>query len=311
MLIFLALAFLLSAVFSALTLHFLVSLFVFALGEAKSVSAGSVNGCNVWPWAVLISTGACLAARGPYGYAGLVFVPSGTLLMGLLVALRLRFAERASRRREFSVAEGKVLSARDGRQLFPQYLVDESSYYCTGPATGYCLYSIQLRSVHGTMATNGYVDEREMQKDLRALIEGAGVKRLSLMFATLEGSALRPLKLGDELAGLILTRGSELPGKEGGWWQQFVHMRLDEKAVVEIAPQALRDHLRVLAATFARDISRSDGLQREVEGLQAMASAARSTIWAMSPEAFADFAKDYPVDFSLAAGLPDQAAESE
>lgn len=309
--IYLVLAVALSALVSVFTLHFLVDLFVALLGEEKSVSSSSVNGCNVWPWAVLISTGACFAVQGPFGYAGLSFVPSGPLLTALFVALRLRFGESAARRRQFSVEGGKIVRTKDGRELFPQYLVDESAYYCTGPASGYCLYSIQLRSVHGTLAANGYLDESEMQRDLRALVEDVGVKRLSLTFATPEGPAYRALRLGDELAGLILTRGSELPGDEYGWWQQFIQPGFEEDAVVEIEPRTLRDRLRALAATFARDISRSDGLRHEVEELRAMAGEARSSIWAMSPDKFSDFAKDYPVEIRFGAPFPDQAADSE
>lgn len=311
MIIFLAIAFLLSAVFSALTLHFLVAFCVFALGEAKSISAGSVNGCNIWPWAVLISMGACFVARGPYGYAGLIFAPSGTLLMAVLVALRLRFGNRAARRREFVVEGGRVLGRKDGRQLSPQYLVDESSYYCTGPASGYCLYSIELKDVHGTVAANGYLDEGEMQSDRRALVEDAGVKRLRLTFATPDGSVVWVNHLGDELAGLILTRGSELPGDEWDWWQQFIQPGSREGAVVEVELRTLRGRLKALASNFARHIARSEVLQREVGELLAFAGAAGSIIWAMSRDRFSDFVQSHPGEIRFGAPRSDSAADSE
>jgi hypothetical protein len=300
MMIFLALAVALSALVSLFTLHLLVELFVAVLGDERSVSSGSVNGCNIWPWAILISTGVCFAAWGRFGYLGLSFAPSGTLLAALLVALRLRFGERSARRREFSVERGKIVRTKDGRQLFPQYLVDESGYYCTGPASGYCLYSIQLKSVQGTLAANGYVDEREMQKDLRALIDDVGVKRLSLTFATDDGEgAFLIANLSDELAGLILTRGSELPGAEYGWWQQFIQPGSEENAVVELTPETLRDRVAAVASTWARDISRSDQLRREIQGLRDMAAEAHSSIWAMSPEAFSTFSEDCPVEIKF------------
>jgi hypothetical protein len=312
MIIYLALAVTLSALISLFTLHVLVELFVAVLGEEQSVSSGSVNGCNIWPWAILISTGVCFTAWGRFGYLGLSFAPSGTLLAALLVALRLRFGERAARRREFSVERGKIVRRKDGRQLFPQYLVEESGYYCTGPASGYCLYSIQLKSVQGTLAANGYVDEREMQKDLRALIDDVGVKRLSLTFATDDGEGeLLIANLSDELAGLILTRGRELPGAEYRWWQQFIQPGFEEDAVVELTPETFRDRVAAVASTWARDISRSAGLRREIQGLRDMAAEARSSIWAMSPEAFSDFVEDYPGVTRLGAQFRDPMTDTE
>jgi hypothetical protein len=309
--VYLAIAFLLSALVSLFTLHYLVDLFVAVLGRENSVSSASVNGCNVWPWAVLISTGACFAARGPFGYVGLSFAPAGTLLAALVVALRLRFGETAARRREFAVETGKIVRTKDGIELFPQYLVDESAYYSTGPASGWYRYSIELRSLQGSMAVNAYLDEGEMRRDLQALVEDAGVKRLSLSFATREGPAFRVHNLTSELAGLILTRGNELPDEEYGWWQQFVQPGFEGDAVVEIEPRTLRDRLRALAATFAEDISGDDGLRREVEVLQAMAGGARSSIWAMSPGRFSEFAAGYPVEIRFGARRPGQAAEIE
>jgi hypothetical protein len=300
MITYLALAVALSALISLFALHVLVELFVALLGEEQSVSSGSVNGCNIWPWAILISTGVCFAAWGRFGFLGLSFAPSGTLLAALLVALRLRFGERAARRREFSVERRKIVRTKDGRQLFPQYLLEESGYYCTGPASGYCLYSIQLKSVQGTLAANGYVDEREMQKDLRALIDDVGVKRLSLTFATDDGEgAFLIANLSDELAGLVLTRGSEL--------QQFIQPGFEENAVVEVEPKTLQGRVKALASTFARDISRSEKLRREVEDLLALADQARSSIWAMSPNRFREFVKDYPGVIRLGARPHDTA----
>jgi len=309
--VYLPLAVLLSALVSVLTLHYLVDLFVAVLGEGKSVSSVSVNGCHVWPWAVLISTAACFAARVHFGYVGLSFAPAGTVLVALLVAVRLRFGETAARLREFAVEGGKIVRTEDGRELFPQYLVDESAYYSTGPASGYCRYSIELRSLQGTMAANGYLDEAEMRRELRALVEGAGVKRLSLGFATRDGPTFRVHNLTGELAALILTRGSELPGEEIGWWQQFVQPGFEEDAVVEIEPRTLQDRLRVLAATFAKDISRSDGLRREVEVLGALVGEARSSIWAMSPARFSELAAGYPVEIRFGGRRPDQPADMD
>jgi hypothetical protein len=311
MITYLALAVALSALISLFALHVLVELFVALLGEEQSVPSGSVNGCNIWPWAILISTGVCFAAWGRFGFLGLSFAPSGTLLAALLVALRLRFGERAARRREFSVERRKIVRTKDGKQLFPQYLVEESGYYCTGPASGYCLYSIQLKSVQGTLAANGYVDEREMQKDLRALIDDVGVKRLSLTFATDDGEgAFLIANLSDELAGLILTRGSEVLGAEYSWWQQFIQPGFEENAVVEVEPKTLQGRVKALASTFARDISRSEKLRREVEDLLALADQARSSIWAMSPNRFREFVKDYPGVIRLGARPHDTANDT-
>ncbi|UCC82349.1 MAG: hypothetical protein JSW46_15380 [Gemmatimonadota bacterium] len=308
---YLGITVLLSALISVLTLHFMVDLLVAVLGEEKSVSSGSVNGCDVWPWAVIISTGVCFVAWSRIGYLGLSFAPSGTLFAALLVALRLRFGDRAGRRRQFSVEGGRILSTKDGRQLFPQYLVDESSYYCTGPASGYCLYSIELKSAQGTLASNGYVDEQEMQRDLKALIEEVGVKHLGLTFVTQEGPAFRTHNLNDELARLVLIRGSELPGDEYGWWRQFIQPGSEKDVVVEVSPRTLQARLKALASSFARDIARSDRIQREVEALLAFAGEARSSIWAMSSEKFSEFVKDYPVEIRLAAPRSAQAVEPE
>jgi hypothetical protein len=260
---------------------------------------------------VIISTAVCFVAWGRIGYLGLSFAPSGTLLMAILVALRLRFGERAGRRREFAVEGGMVVGTKDGRRIFPQYLVDESSYYCTGPASGYCLYSIKLKSVQGTLASNGYVDEHEMRRDLKALVEEVGIKRLSLTFVTPEGPAVRTHNLGRELVGLILTRGSELPAEEYGWWQQFIQPGLQENAVLEVEPATLHGRLKALASSFERDIARSEGLEREVEDSLAFAGGARSTVWAMSPDQFSDFVKNHPAEIRFGAPRSDEAAEPE
>ncbi|UCC73597.1 MAG: hypothetical protein JSV86_03265 [Gemmatimonadota bacterium] len=308
---YLGLTVLLSALISLPALHVLVDLFGALLGKEKSVSSSSVNGCNVWPWAVLVSTGVCFAAWGRFGYFGLSLAPVGTLLMSLLVALRLRFGDRAARRTEFLVDGAKITSTMDGRELYPQYLVDEVEYYCTGPASGYCVYYIELKGAHRTLAANGYLDEGRMRRDLRALIEDAGVKRLSLTFAADGSEGFRIANLGGELAGLILTRGSELPGEEYSWWQQFIRPGLDEGPVVQLEPSTVLDRLKGLATTFASDISRSGGLRHGIANLLAMAGEARSTIWAMPRDAFADFVDAHSdAQFTAAAPLLDRAADA-
>jgi hypothetical protein len=150
-----------------------------------------------------------------------------------------------------------------------------------------------------------------MQSDRRALVEDVGVKRLGLAFATPEGPGVRVQNLGVELAGLILTRGSELPADEYAWWQQFIQPGFHENAVVEVRPSTLQSRLMALASKFAGDIARSAGLQREVEGLLAFAGDARSSVWAMSPKMFSEFVKESPVEIRLAAPRSDQAAEPE
>lgn len=294
MLLYLGSAAFISGVIGVLTLHIGVSLLVGTLGEERFISPGSVNGCNSWPFAIIISTAVCAFAWRDYGYAGLAFTPAGPIVTIVFVTLRLRFGERGARRRQFVVQGGVIRRTNGGGELSPLYVAGDSGYYCTGPATGYSLYGLQLWSADGILARNAYLSEAEKDRELQALLQQAGLKRLSLVFvAPRRSGGFVTHTLSRAWAHLILARGSQMPAQELAWWELFVQPRFRQDTIVELDAALLAQRIESFAATWLGEIAESRELARDLGQLQALIQTASGNVRAMSEERLRSFIQEH------------------
>ena len=269
---YLALAFVLSAVVTVVSLHITVALLVAILGEQKSISTAAVNGCNSWPFATLISLGVCAFVWNDFGYQGLFFTPVGTLIAASFVAFRLRFRDAGARVEEFIVEGRATMSASRRRPIRADYVAEDGGYYSTGPASGYCVYKLELWGTDGLLARNSYVHEGRKDKDLKALVHRAGVKMMSLTFiGGYDDKNYATHTMSREMAHLILTRGRELAPQERSWWEQFIQPRFTDSDVIGVEPEVLNRRLRAYAGTWPKEISQSEDLQGELTSLKTLA----------------------------------------
>jgi hypothetical protein len=237
---YLALAFVISAILSAVSLQIGTALLCALLGEEKCVTTDGLNGCNWWPLSVLTSTGICYLLWSAYGWHGLTGTIVGPLLSILFAAMYLRFGHRQFREKEFDLTRDGVVDRRSGKLLRPEYIIARSSYESTGPASGYCLHSIVLKNSEGVLAANGYVSELGYERDRHRLIFEKGLPTLSVCFFCETEGEFKSVTLGEEWNDLIFPSDSQIPPKYRVWWKQFAAPRLGEKDVVGVNPDLLR-----------------------------------------------------------------------
>ena len=243
---YLALAFVSSAMLSAATLHVGTDLLCTVLGREKCVSTDGLNGCNWWPYSILASTGASWLLRSLYGWQGLIGVMAGPLLSIIFAALLLRLGHRPYRRKEFELTENGIVDNRSGRVLKAEYIIATGSYECTGPASGYCLYSINLKTSDGVIASNGYVSELTYEPDRRGLIFDQRIPTLSVSLFKEKGGEFKSVTLGKEWNDLVFPDISPLPPKCRNWWKRFAAPQLGKHEVVEVDEDLLRKNIAIV-----------------------------------------------------------------
>lgn len=241
-----ALAFLFSAFLSVATLHVGTELLCTIVGREKCVSTDGLNGFNWWPLSVLASTGACWLLWSLYGWQGLIGVITGPLLSIIFAALLLRLGHRRYRKKEFELAESGVVDCRSGRVLRPEYIIATSRYECTGPASGYCLHSIDLKTSDGVIASNGYVSELTYEPDRRRLIFDQGIPTLSVSFFKETAGEFKSVTLGKGWNDLVFPTNSPVPPECRNWWKRFAAPQLGKNEVVEVDEDLLRKNISIV-----------------------------------------------------------------
>ena len=255
---YLALVVPISAILSVVTLHVGTDLLCSVLGKEKCVSTDGLNGCNWWPLSILISMGICTLFWSMYGWYGLTGSVAGPVLSIVFASTALRFGHRRYRRKEFQLTEGGVVDHRSGQVLTPEYIIARSSYECTGPASGYCLYSIVLKNSKGVLASNGYVNDWTYEQDRHGLIFDQRVPTLSVcLFKETEGE-FKSVTLGGVWNDLVFTPNSRIPPECRNWWKRFAAPQLGKNDVVNVDEALLRKNVAIVKESLekaGRDLS--------------------------------------------------------
>jgi hypothetical protein len=144
------------------------------VGADRMLPSGAVSGIGtVLLYVPATASTATVFLSPPYGFAaaaGAAIAASSAI--GLL-ALRLVLGALREGRKEFRVQGGAACRRRfrrgRGAPLRVVRTATSVSYSCTGPASGYCVYRLELALADGGAATNLYVDEAARDHDLAAL----------------------------------------------------------------------------------------------------------------------------------------------
>lgn len=129
------------------------------------------------PYLLAVPAGACFAAASANG-----------LLTARLVLGALREARKAFRV-EGGAARRRRWLRGGGERLHVTRAVTGAGYSCTGPASGYVVYSLELLLSDGGSVTNLYVDEAARDRDLAALAFPAQYRVAAVTTSSDTGSA--------------------------------------------------------------------------------------------------------------------------
>lgn len=241
-----------SSILTAVSMHAGTDLLCALLGREKCVSTDGLNGCNWWPLSVLASSGACWLLWTLYGWHGLTGAIAGPLLSIILAALLLRFGHLRYRKKGFVLTGEGIVDHRSGQVLKPEYIITTSSYECTGPASGYCLYSIVLKNSDGVMASNGYVNELTYEPDRHGLIFEQRVPTLSVCFFKETAGEFKSVTLGRGWNDLIFPSNSHLPTECRNWWKRFATPQLGKSDVVNVEEALLRKNMAIVQESLEK-----------------------------------------------------------
>ncbi len=79
-----------SLLVSAVSLHIGAAFVGFVLGKGDSLDSGAINGCNWWPWSVIISGILAALLWKQLGSLGLVSILAGPLFTIVLAGISLK-----------------------------------------------------------------------------------------------------------------------------------------------------------------------------------------------------------------------------
>ena len=229
-------------VFAVVVLVWGTALFVRLLGERECLPPGSFA-----PWILATAALACalgwhLRGQGAFALLAVFAIP---ILAALLRSLRLRLAERQARKKDFGWSGERCVRLQDRVELKPTYATSNAAYECTGPAGGYCLYSLSLHDASGAIATNGYVHERSLLEDIdRAIRTGCEFLDAEIVWQAsptiLYSCHLKPWS--DTLCG----RPETLPTECAAFWRQWVRPHFPVDGSVEVSTADMKTHAEPL-----------------------------------------------------------------
>lgn len=281
-----ATGFLASAVLSVLVIHLGASLAVALLGEEKCLDTSSVNGCNWWPMSVLVSTALVLLSAGRLGWSSLSLVPVGPLLTAIVLALTLRFGQRGARQREFEIRDGKLVDRTTGKALHPAYVESNSAYCGTGPASGYCLYTLAVHDGQGGRWSNGYVSRSENDRMLAILTRQFACLALSLGVECRESpTKFQWVVLGAEWAHLLCGDLDKLTPQDRAWWRQWLQPAFGASGSREVTREEVGAALDQLQAAYGEQYQSLERMQSDIGAIRSLLAKTRGPIRMATEEA--------------------------
>jgi hypothetical protein len=230
------------------------------LGRDACVEESGLNGCNWWPYSQLLSCAIALPCWKPFGWAGMAAVLVGPLVITIVAALMLRFGERSSRKRQFSIDNEHIRDLRSGDVLQPIYFQGGGDYYQTGPGSGYCLYSIMLYDARQQLVQNSYVNDSAYRKDRQRLVDVLGCHNINVAFVVDAGEqGIASVVFGQEWNDFLYSETVSAPANITKWWAQFSSPSLSSQQVIDLNAARVQEQLDAVAALL-----RERGLERYI-----------------------------------------------
>ena len=216
--------------------------FMRLLGQEECLPRGSFG-----PWLFLAGALSLLVAwwLRAWGATSLPLVFSTPILAAALWSIRLRFAEREARLKSFAWLDAHLVRTADGSGLVPTFARRTGAYLCTGPASGYCLYTLELFDDDGSIGRNGYVSEVAVRRDVERLARmGCTLLDAQLVWQSAP-TVLYSCHLGP-WAHLLCGQLHTLPQGSERFWRQWLRPRFPAEGSAEVATTELRTHVAPL-----------------------------------------------------------------
>jgi hypothetical protein len=235
-----------SSLVSAVSLHTGAAFVGFVLGKGDSLDSRAINGCNWWPWSVVISGIVAALLWKQLGSLGLVSILAGPLFTIVLAGISLKATSTKETQQEFLISNRTIRSVKEDRIYQPRYFINSAAYCTTGPATGYQTYCIELRDQNGELlATNNYLSGREYKEDFHRLAYVLRLPTLDIVgvFESDEKEASELLSVNGELLHIMLKNLETFPPESQKWWTALLTPNLGERQVLEFSAQEIIPHL--------------------------------------------------------------------
>jgi|GEM_PF-2760937 len=255
-------------IFSLLAIHTVANFFVLLLGKEKCISTDSINGCNCWPISIILSVIIIVFTKKHLGDWSLALIPTGPLIVAFLIAIQLRLGGWQERKIEFFFCDGHIKD-RAGNIIEPVYVKTSGGYYCTGPASGYCLYALILCDASSTLCTNRYVSREEKDRVLRQLYDEYRLYGFDLTFEWRKSDKeTRHIRFGQDWLDMFCRDITRLPAPDQSFWQQFLQPAFGLNGHITIKPYELMPRLETLESTYADQIETNERLQHDCLALR-------------------------------------------
>jgi hypothetical protein len=235
-----------SSLVSAVSLHTGAAFVGFVLGKGNSLDSRAINGCNWWPWSVVISGIVAALLWKQLGSLGLVSILAGPLFTIVLAGISLKATSAQETQKEFLISNTTIRSAKGDRIYQPKYFINSAAYCTTGPATGYQTYCIELRDQNGDLlATNNYLSVQQYKEDFHRFAYVLRLPTLDvvLLFESDEEEASELLSINGELLHIMLRNLRTFPAESQKWWTALLTPNLGERQVLEFSAQEIIPHL--------------------------------------------------------------------
>ncbi len=260
-LIYMIIAIVGSSLVSAVSLHIGAAFVGFVLGKGDSLDSGAINGCNWWPWSVIISGILAALLWKQLGSLGLVSILAGPLFTIVLAGISLKGTSAGETQKEFMISNSTICSVKGDKIHQPRYFINSAAYCTTGPASGYQTYCIELRDQNGDLlATNNYLSGREYKEDFHRLAYVLRLPTLDIVgvFESDEEEVSELLSINGELLHIMLKNLGTFPPESQKWWTALLTPTLGERQVLEFSAQEVIAHLSAFTRYDLDPIIRSN-----------------------------------------------------
>ncbi len=260
-LIYMIIAIVGSSLVSVVSLHLGAAFVGFVLGHDDSQGSGAINGCNWWPWSVIVSGVAAALLWNRLGSLGLVSILAGPLFTIVLAGISLKVTSKRESQKEFMISDRIIRSVSGDKIYQPKYFINSAAYCTTGPASGYQTYCIELRNHNcDLLATNNYQSKQQYQEDFHRL---AYVLRhptldVALVYKSDEEEIFDALSLSGELLNIMFKNQGAFPPESLKWWTALLTPNLGERQGLEFSAQEVIAHLSPFSGFNLDPITKSN-----------------------------------------------------
>ena len=210
----------------------------------------------------------------------------GPLLTVTVLSLTLRFGQWGARHREFEIRDGRLVNLRTHRPFRPAYVEANTAYCCSGPASGYCLYTLVVHDGKGGRWSNGYISESANNRVLSTLTRQFGCLALDLGVECRESpTKFHWVVLGAEWAHLLCGDLFRLAPQDRAWWRQWLQPAFGTSGSREVTREEVGEALDRLEAAYEEQCRSVERIQSDIQAIRSLLAKRRGPIRMATEEA--------------------------